>query len=101
MTGSGETVLIRGEAGAVIEMALPLHETIAEKLAKGVLSTVGAAASTDLPGPPTARPGVNAPKSEWVAWAVVQGVVVDDAEALTKADLIDLYGRPDEPPAPE
>lgn len=44
------------------------------------------------PAEPTgeARPGQNAPKSEWVDFAVAQGVDRDEADSLTKADLINL-----------
>jgi hypothetical protein len=38
------------------------------------------------------RPALNAPKLEWVSWAVHSGASVDDAEALTKSDLIEKYG---------
>jgi len=39
-----------------------------------------------------ARPALNAPKLEWVSWAVHSGASVDDAEALTKSDLIEKFG---------
>jgi hypothetical protein len=38
------------------------------------------------------RPALNAPKLEWVSWAVHSGASADDAEALTKSDLIEKYG---------
>lgn len=37
-------------------------------------------------------PAKSAPKSEWVDYAVSQGMTRDDAEASTKADLTDRYG---------
>jgi hypothetical protein len=37
---------------------------------------------------PTQRPALNANKPEWVGWAVKNGMSPDDAEALTKTDLI-------------
>lgn len=35
-------------------------------------------------------PAQSAPKSEWVDWAVSEGFDRDEAEAMTKQDLIDL-----------
>lgn len=34
------------------------------------------------------RPAMNAPKGDWVSYAVSQGREPDEAEAMTKADLI-------------
>jgi hypothetical protein len=49
-------------------------------------------------------PTPSALKPEWVAWAIVQGSSPQDAEALTKAQLVQLYspaadatGEDDEP----
>ena len=39
------------------------------------------------------RPAVNSPKNEWVGYAVGQGMSVDDADAMTKADLIDKFSK--------
>lgn len=44
------------------------------------------------------RPAVSATKGEWVEYAVARGHDRADAEALTKAKLLDLYG-PDGSPA--
>jgi hypothetical protein len=41
---------------------------------------------------PSGRPAQADNKAAWVDWAVSQGVDRDDAEAYTKADLIELYG---------
>lgn len=41
---------------------------------------------------PAGRPIVNAPKADWVDYAVGQGADRDEAESLTKAELLDLYG---------
>jgi hypothetical protein len=48
-----------------------------------------------VPAPPTERPAQAASKAEWVGWAVAQGSRPDDAEAMTKSDLIDKYGKGD------
>ena len=41
---------------------------------------------------PDNRPARTAVKSEWVDWAVECGADRDEAEDMTKADLIDIYG---------
>jgi hypothetical protein len=108
----GDTVFILGEGGGVFEMSLPLHEAIADRLAKGYLRRVQPDGSPyveddrpeGVPTLPESRPGVNAVKAEWVGWAVVQGLTPDDAEALTKQDLIERFGAggtsdtPSDPP---
>lgn len=102
-----ETIHIEGEAGTVFELSLPVHETIAEKLAKGSIRRVNADGSPytepsgDVPAPPTTRPAISAAKAEWVAWGVVQGLSPDDADALTKADLIERFGASTEDKTPE
>lgn len=99
------TVFILGEGGGVFEMSLPLHETIADKLAKGYLRRVQPDGSPYVEGDrpegvptlPESRPAVSAVKAAWVGWAVVQGMTPDDAEALTKTDLIERFGAGQEP----
>lgn len=92
-------VHVRGEGGSIFKMDLPLHETIAERLRKGVIQRVNEDGTLhngddEVPAPPTERPAVNANKAEWVAWAIVQGANPDDAEAMTKTDLVEKYGQP-------
>ena len=36
-------------------------------------------------------PGVDAPRNEWVAYAVAQGLSVAEAESFTTAELISKY----------
>lgn len=102
-----EHIFVRGEGGSVFKMDLPLHESIEERLAKGYLIRVANAdgdpydpnaASTQTPAPPTERPALSAAKSVWVAWAGVQGLNLEEAEVLTKDDLIERYGK--DPAAP-
>jgi len=92
-------VFIRGEAGAVFKLDLPLSEPIQDRLLKGYLTRVADAdgspyveGGSDIPTLPTERPAINAPKAQWVGWAVAQGMTPDDAEAATKQDLIEKYG---------
>lgn len=63
------------------------HERFAE-----LQATESAAPETAEPaeGDGTSKP--YDPKSDWVDWAVGQGVDRDEAEALTKNELIELYG---------
>ena len=59
---------------------------------------VAAGDAVQLPGPEPEearvpdRPIVNAPKEDWVAYAVSQGTDPAAAEAMTKADLLAQYG---------
>lgn len=107
-------VFILGEGGAVIKMGLPLHETITDRLLKGYLTRVanakgdpyvapepdatGAGQEPAVAGLPTERPAITDSKPEWVGWAVAEStrlgepITPDDAEALTKTDLIERYG---------
>lgn len=84
-----EIVRVRGEGGVIFEMALPLHEAIAGRIEKGYLSIV-----TDDGDPVVkdmTRPATYASKPAWIGWAVHNGAKPDDAEAATKADLIEKY----------
>ncbi|MFR9796144.1 hypothetical protein ACL02U_09610 [Streptomyces sp. MS06] len=107
-----ETIYLLGEGGGIHAMDLPLPEPIQERLTKGMLRRVnkdgspytekpaGPALGTppgpgeQPPGLPTAEPAKNAPKAEWVGWAVVQGADAEQADGMTKADLIETYGTP-------
>lgn len=94
-TDEAEFVYLRGEGGSVFKLDLPLHETILDRLAKGYLVRVVNMAGDPLEVPPdlpAERPALNAPKKTWVGWAVVNGMTPDDAEALTKTDLIEKFG---------
>lgn len=103
-----ETIYVRGEGGAVFAMDLPLPEAIAERYERGLLQRVHPDGSpfapvpaartepdgddgSDLTAGRSPRPGVNASKSEWIAYVVAQGQMsAEDAATYTKADLIDL-----------
>lgn len=103
-----ETIYLRGEGGGIHAMDLPLPESIAERLTKGMLQRVnkdGTPYREPGPGPeadkepeaptptlPTAEPAKTAHKAEWVGWAVRQGATPEDADGMTKADLIERYG---------
>jgi hypothetical protein len=89
----GATVFIQGENGHIFTMSLPLSEPIEDRLTKGYLLRVNADGTPwsegkrDMPAP-------YASKTDWVGFAVSKGAIPDDAEALTKNDLIEMYGVP-------
>lgn len=98
-----ETGWFRGSGGSVWEMDLPLTEAMAEQLLKGYLTRVNedgtqyaeplaeGQVEPDVEQPPPA----NASKAAWIGYAVrVHGVRPDDAEAMTKPDLIEKFGSP-------
>lgn len=87
-----KTVHILGEGGSIFEMLLPLSEPIADRLLKGYLKRVNADGTPWVEASPRVKPKVPDPKAVWVGWAVHHGMVPDDAEALTKQDLIERYG---------
>lgn len=96
---AGQTIFVRGEGGTIFELDLPLHETMSDKLAKGTVRRVNEDGSNydgpgdEVPGPPSEVPAKSAVKADWVAWAVVQGMSQDEADASTKQDLVDRYGN--------
>lgn len=40
-----------------------------------------------------ARPSANEAKAKWIGWAVANGATYDEANGMTKADLIARYGK--------
>lgn len=104
-----EHVFVRGEGGSIFKLDLPLQEAIADRLAKGHLVRVANAEgdpydpnadAPEVPDLPTERPALNATKAKWVGWAVRNGMTPDDAEAATKDDLIEKFGKDPAPAAP-
>lgn len=93
-----ETVHILGEGGTVFEMSLPLPEPIEDRLVKGYLKRVNADGTPYQETVERTVPAPYASKKEWVSWAVHSSASTDtplspdDAEALTKQDLIELFG---------
>ncbi|MGC5034111.1 hypothetical protein ACPXCS_06220 [Streptomyces sp. DT190] len=119
-----QSIHVRGEGGQIIKMDLPLPEPIQDRLTRGLLRRVNAdgspytgnvpeptpevhvtgsaAASSALTEGRTPRPAANARKAEWVGWAVgVHGMAPEDADAMTKQDLMDLPELPQQPVVPE
>lgn len=90
-----ETIHVRGEGGAVIAMDLPLPEAIQERLTKGLLRRVNADGTPYEELASVQPPAKTASKAEWVGWAVSLGAAVEDAEGMTKTDLVEKYGGTD------
>ncbi|MFG3050327.1 hypothetical protein ACGFZP_05135 [Kitasatospora sp. NPDC048239] len=97
---AAETIHVRGEGGTVIAMDLPLPEAIAQRLAKGQLQRVTEDGSPytapppdDVPSLPAKAPAKAAPRDAWVGWAVACGADPDQADGMTKADLVDAYAE--------
>lgn len=93
---STDRIFVKGAGGLVITMDLPLHEAIADQLTRGHIRRVNEDGSpyVEPAAEPPARPATSAAKAEWVGYAVrVGGMTPDDAEAMTKADLIERFGK--------
>lgn len=94
-----DTIHIQGEEGAILELAPnAITQFIADRLAKGYLKRVNADGTPFVEDSVRVQPPPYASKGEWVGWAVHVSQSTDspiapgDAEALTKSDLIELYG---------
>lgn len=91
-----ETHFYLGEGGVVWPLDVPLTEPILEKITKGYLRRVNEDGSPWVPPAPVAdepRPAPSAVKPDWVGYAVrVHGLNPDEADGMTKADLIEKFG---------
>ncbi|MHC3391301.1 hypothetical protein ACLQ2E_17875 [Streptomyces lavendulocolor] len=89
---AGDTLRFRGPAGAefVVTVGAAFDErTISARIASGEWIELGQAPATDADGL-ARRPAVNAHKGDWVDYAVDHhGLPREDAEAMTKQQLID------------
>lgn len=96
---AAETGFFRGAGGGIFELPLPLSENFEQQRVRGQLVRVNEngdpyeAQAAEGDGP--SRPPVNASKNEWVGYAVAvdPDLTVDDADAMTKNDLIEKYGK--------
>lgn len=88
----------RGAGGAVFEMDEPLNENMQRQVDRGELVPVDADGAQIDGGPPS-QPKPAASKAEWVGYAVAvskstdKPISIDDADAMTKNDLIERYGK--------
>lgn len=109
------TIHLQGEGGVVFEHDLPLNPHIAKRHATGHLRRVNADGTPYVepvdgpvdegqgapPAPVMGRPSVRAPKSDWVSHAVyAHGANPEEADGLTKLDLIERYGTVEPPVDP-
>jgi hypothetical protein len=97
---AAETGFFRGAGGGIFELSLPLSENFEQQRVRGQLVRVDENGDpwTDQAAPVAdgpVRPPVNAPKNEWVGYAVAvdADLTIDDADAMTKNDLIEKYGK--------
>ena len=88
--------LVRGDMARYVADAPPAPEPVNVQVAfspeQGVLEPAGppepeAQDSVDVPAPKPVQP-----KADWVAWAVAQGADEEEANGLTKAELMERYG---------
>lgn len=94
-----DQIHVLGEGGSVFLMDLPLHPAIEERLMKGYLKRVNPDGSpfVERSAAPATQPPPYGSKKEWVGWAVAESerrgdpITPDDAEALTKQDLIERF----------
>lgn len=94
-----KTIHIQGEGGAIFSLAPEaVTQFIEDRLLKGYLTRVNADGTPYKGKSERVQPAPYASKSEWVGWAVHisqstdSPITPDDAEALTKQDLIEMYG---------
>ena len=95
----GKTGFFRGAGGAILELPVPLSENMQNQADRGELVEVGPDGSPLEAVEEPTRPAASATKNAWVRWAVFASeqagapITVDDADAMTKNDLIEKYGE--------
>lgn len=84
-----DTAKFRTSGGWVIDLALPLSDDMQAQVTRRQLLPV------DEPPTGPKRPADSALKPEWVGYALAvdKDLTVDDADAMTKNDLIEKYGK--------
>jgi hypothetical protein len=92
-----ETQFFRASGGLLLELDVPLNENMQQQVDRRELVRVNPDGSPygslDSAGDELQLPSKAAPKNEWVGYAVSQGMSVDDADAMTKNDLIEKFGE--------
>jgi hypothetical protein len=87
-------------AGATLPADVPA-EDIGRLLSLGHIAEAAPAAEQDPPHPPPpTRPAASASKAAWVAYAVALGADQAAAEAKTRDQLVDAYGKDKDPDTP-
>lgn len=101
MADEKKTAFFKGEGGSVFEMDLPLPEPLQYQVTRGTLRQCNPDGTGLLVDPAevdgvdltAGSPSVRAAKNEWVGYAVAQGMTVDEADAMTKNELIEKFGQ--------
>lgn len=90
-----EVGYFRGSGGLVFDFELPLSEVHAHKLGRGELVRVNEDGSAYEDAPVLAQPAKSASKNDWVGYArhVDSSLSLDDADAMTRNDLAEKYGK--------
>jgi hypothetical protein len=93
--GATEIGFFRGAGGIVFDFYLPLSENQQHKVTRGELVRVNEDGSPYGTDSTPKRPADSALKAEWVGYALAvdKNLTVDDADAMTKNDLIEKYGK--------
>ena len=103
---AAETGFFRGSAGWVLELSLPLDENMQSQVTRHQLVRVANADADPYVAPEAAPddglakddgpkpPAKNASKNDWVGYAlkVDPDLTVDDADAMSRDDLVEKYG---------
>jgi len=91
---SPEVGWFRTPGGLLLDLHLPLGENLANQVVRGELRRVNPDGTDyEAAAQKPAAPKPNASKNEWVGFAVAQGMDVNDADAMTKNDLIAKFGQ--------
>lgn len=88
-TALAQAVLVEGQ---LVPDAVPTADAPAGPLDLSDVSSVGEGPDAAVPGDGSA-PAKAASKAAWVDYAVAQGVSREEADAATKAELVELYGQ--------
>lgn len=97
-----ETVWVLCDNGTVMLHDLPLPSGIADRVSRGDLRLVNADGTPLVEGEPAPvaepqvpkEPGKSASKADWVAYALAvdPDITDEDAQAMTRDGLVELYG---------
>lgn len=107
------TTKVKGFTGTVVGVAFASGQAVTDSLAayryfRSRPDGYDVEAVDEQPPPPPAptevvprdtKPATTENKPEWVAWAVHNGLSAEDAEKLTKPELIERFGNVEPPSA--
>jgi hypothetical protein len=96
MSDGPEVGYFKTASGLVLDLHLPLNENMHHQLTRGELvrcNPDGSTLTVEQGGGPVPKPPANAAKAAWVGYAVSQGMDVNDADALTRNDLVEKFTK--------